>query len=667
MKKHIPFLAAILLLISNSGISQNLDYTKEVLSKLCSPELYGRGYVNKGDSLAADYIASEMVRWNLKSFGANYFQYLQLPVNSQSKADVWFDGEKTTTDGHLLVEASSPTLKGTFPVVSLNASVLKNSRRFMENISGKPDVFFLIDSAGINNKELYDFAKGILYSDAIPKKGIIEVTYRLPFGVPRANFDPFVKIQLHESINPENISEIRIDNQNDFIPDYTTQNVIGYVTGKTDQWIVFTGHYDGMGMYGDVHFPGANDNGSGTSMVMDLARHFATGEKPHYSYAFMLFPGEERGLWGSRYYVDHPLFPMEKIRMVINLDMVCTGEKGFMFFNGETWPSEQYIISELNKNKGYLFDITLRGPAANSDHHPFHVKGVPAIFFLTKGQAGPGHTAFDFAEDALWPKYNELFNLITDFLDILKDTPDPVGYPLTDYHIHLKGDMTLDKAIEKSRESGIKYGVAVNCGVGFPVNSNEEALKWLDSMKDTPFLLGMQAEGREWVDTFSKNVINKFDYVFTDAMTYTNDRGERMRLWIPEEVKLEDTQVFMDDLVSRIVKIISEEPIDIYVNPTFLPEVIADRYDELWTEDRMDKVINAAKKNKVAIEINNRYKLPSAAFINRAKDAGVKFAFGTNNTDSNTGDLDYCRKMIAECLLIDDDMWKSPSSSPPQR
>ncbi len=657
MKKNIFLLAAFIIIAGNFGFSQNLKYTKEVLEQLCSPEFFGRGYVNRGDSLAADYIASEMFKWQLKSFGDNYFQYHELPVNSQSKADVWFDGDKMASDGHLLVEASSPTLKGTFQIVTLDAPVLKNSRRFMGVVSDNPDAFFFLDSTGINNKELYDFAKGILYSEKISKKGIIEVVYRLPFGVPRANFDSFVKIQLHESINPESIKEIKIDNQNTFIPEYSTQNVIGYVSGKTDQWIIFTAHYDGMGMYGDVHFPGANDNASGTSMVLDLARHFARGKKPHYSYAFMLFPGEERGLWGSRYYVDNPLFPMEKIRMVINLDMVCSGDKGFTLFNATTWPMETTIIETLNTNKNYGFDIRQRGPAANSDHHPFHAKGVPAIFFITAGKAGPGHTAFDYAKDALFPKYDELFSLITDFIEILNDTPDPVGYPLVDYHIHLKGDMTYEKAIEKSKASGIKYGVAVNCGVGFPVNTDEGALGFLKSMEDSPFYLGMQAEGREWVSTFSKDVIDKFDYVFTDAMTYFDEDGERVRLWMPEEVKIDDPQEFMDDLVERIVEIISTEPIDIYVNPTFLPAAISDNYDELWTEVRMDKVIKAAKKNKVAIEINNRYRIPSEAFIKRGRDHGVKFAFGTNNTDSNTGDLDYCREMIAKCLLIEKDMW----------
>jgi len=94
MKKSFLFLVATILFAFNTSYSQNLEYTKEVLEKLCSPELYGRGYVNRGDSLAADYIASEMARWKLKSFGANYFQHHTLPVNSQSKADVFFIGNK---------------------------------------------------------------------------------------------------------------------------------------------------------------------------------------------------------------------------------------------------------------------------------------------------------------------------------------------------------------------------------------------------------------------------------------------------------------------------------------------------------------------------------------------------------------------------------------------
>lgn len=230
-------------------------------------------------------------------------------------------------------------------------------------------------------------------------------------------------------------------------------------------------------------------------------------------------------------------------------------------------------------------------------------------------------------------------------------------FPLVDYHVHLKGDLTFEKAVEHSRQTGIKYGIALNCGLGFPTQTDSAALAWLESMKGSPFMLAMQAEGREWVKIFSPEVIMKFDYVFTDAMTYTDDSGKRVRLWIKEEVTVPDKQKFMDDLVRRITTILSTEPINIYVNPTFLPDCISAEYNDLWTRDRMLKVIESAARHQIAIEINNRYRIPSEKFIKLAKKHGVKFAFGTNNTDSNMGDLDYCLLMKKRCGLTSGDMF----------
>jgi len=100
-----------------------------------------------------------------------------------------------------------------------------------------------------------------------------------------------------------------------------------------------------------------------------------------------------------------------------------------------------------------------------------------------------------------------------------------------------------------------------------------------------------------------------------------------------------------------------EEPIDIYVNATYLPEVIAEEYDELWTRERMERVIDAAVANEIAIEISARLKLPSFEFIKLAKENGVKFTFGTNNLDKNLGYLEYCLQAIEECDLTPTDMW----------
>ena len=231
--------------------------------------------------------------------------------------------------------------------------------------------------------------------------------------------------------------------------------------------------------------------------------------------------------------------------------------------------------------------------------------------------------------------------------------------PLIDLHAHLKGGLTMEQALEHARKYGFTYGFAVNCGLKMGFETEEALKQFLSTYKKPPHtFLAMQAEGREWLTLFSKETIAQFDYVFTDAMTWTNDNGKRMRLWIKEETEVGDPQRFMEQLVDRIEKILANEPVNIYVNPTFLPPEISQRYDELWTEKRMDRVIKALVYNKVALEINNRYKLPSPEFIKRAKAAGVKFTFGTNNGGADDlGRMEYAIAMIKECELTPNDIW----------
>lgn len=232
------------------------------------------------------------------------------------------------------------------------------------------------------------------------------------------------------------------------------------------------------------------------------------------------------------------------------------------------------------------------------------------------------------------------------------------NYPVVNYHVHLKGGLTLHEALAASRRTGVFYGIAVNCGLNFSVTNDAGIDGYLKSMQGQPCFVAMQAEGREWVNLFSRAAISRFDYVFTDAMTIFDDQGRRMRLWIPSEVpEIKDPQAFMDMLVDRTVRILSTEPIDVYVNPTFLPEKIAADYDRLWTEERMRKVATAAAQRHIAVEINSRYKLPHLAFIKLAKGAGCKFTFGTNNGDSDIGRLDYSFDMIRAAGLQWQDIW----------
>jgi hypothetical protein len=231
------------------------------------------------------------------------------------------------------------------------------------------------------------------------------------------------------------------------------------------------------------------------------------------------------------------------------------------------------------------------------------------------------------------------------------------NFPLVDFHTHLKGGLTLEQVLEQTRQTGLSHGIAVNCGVGFGVTNDAGIDAFLRSMAGAPVFVGMQAEGREWPTLFSPQAIARFDYVFSDGMTIVDHRGKRARLWIKEEVDIPDRQAFMDRLVDTIVGILEREPIDIYVNPTYLPDVIAAEYDALWTRERQQRVIAAAAKSGVAIEINSRLKLPKADFIKAAKKAGIKFTLGTNNTDGDLGRDEYGLRMVQECKLGWQDMW----------
>lgn len=232
------------------------------------------------------------------------------------------------------------------------------------------------------------------------------------------------------------------------------------------------------------------------------------------------------------------------------------------------------------------------------------------------------------------------------------------GYDIVDYHAHLKGGLTMEDIIAHSDSTGITYGVAINCGKGFPVRNDSNLSAYYHSVKNYPFYTAVQAEGREWMDMVSQDTVQLFDYVFTDAMTWTDRKGRRTRLWKKNEVWIDDENEFMEDLVSHAENIFSTEPVDIYVNPTFLPEVIREKYEELWTDARINRVLDVLEANAVALEINARYHIPSEKIIKMAKARGIKFTMGTNNVTASLGTLDYCLDMIDACNLEASDFWK---------
>ena len=174
-----------------------------------------------------------------------------------------------------------------------------------------------------------------------------------------------------------------------------------------------------------------------------------------------------------------------------------------------------------------------------------------------------------------------------------------------------------------------------------------------------PFLRGVQGEGRKWTETFSQEALGVFDYLFTDAMTIVDHKGRLSRIYRPEEVHYDGItrEQYMDHLVDQTVKILTNEPADIYANPTYIPEDMQADYDRYWTTERVDRVLEVLRRYNIALEINARYRIPSFDIIRRAKDMGIKFTFGTNNVDADFGRLEYCVEAVRECGLTVEDMW----------
>lgn len=213
-----------------------------------------------------------------------------------------------------------------------------------------------------------------------------------------------------------------------------------------------------------------------------------------------------------------------------------------------------------------------------------------------------------------------------------------------------------------SMNYGINYGVAPNAGeggVGRMLADDEEVYEYFEEVRDMPFLRGVQGEGRKWTETFSQEALGVFDYLFTDAMTIVDHKGRLSRIYRPEEVHYDGItrEQYMDHLVDQTVKILTNEPADIYANPTYIPEDMQADYDRYWTTERVDRVLEVLRRYNIALEINARYRIPSFDIIRRAKDMGIKFTFGTNNVDADFGRLEYCVEAVRECGLTVEDMW----------
>jgi hypothetical protein len=217
------------------------------------------------------------------------------------------------------------------------------------------------------------------------------------------------------------------------------------------------------------------------------------------------------------------------------------------------------------------------------------------------------------------------------------------GITLVDYHIHIRGGMTPEKAAMRQEASGIQSGILENFGREWPLSNNVALAAFIDSASkvkanNKPLKVGIQVNDRDWYKQIDPVQLKRLDYVLADTMIMgLTAEGKPRRLWLPG-VTIDDPEAWMEEYMKHNLRIL-DEPISILANPTYLPPCISNRYDRLWTEVRMKQVIAKAVEKGVALEIQAGSAYPKERFLKLAKEMGAKFSFGSNNFDDKVKPL----------------------------
>lgn len=405
---HFRNIIILFFIIFIVKVKAQTSYIEKTVKELTSAPYNGRGYTFDGMLKASFYLNKEFKRIGLKPFGKSYLQTFDFPVNVINNAELMLNGEQLVYGKDFIVKPSSKSIQSNRSV----GSYLFHVEDFVSSFASKEKTI-----AFIQKDEREQQAKNIimpaLFAGVDSIRGYYKQwanTYENNRNVDRAIIR-FVTDSLTASLSQRqaNVAEFIVKNKyyNDplqidhyainaeFNPNFSFNNVIGYVDGKNnDSVVVITAHYDHLGQVGDVIFPGASDNASGTAMVLDLAKHYVKN-KPKYRTVFMLFGAEEAGIVGALKYVEQPLFPLGQIKFLVNLDIMGAGEDGIQVVNGTKYKPEFDQLVRINTKEGLLKQVKSRGESCNSDHCPFDAKGVPSFFIYTLGGKGNYHNVYD--------------------------------------------------------------------------------------------------------------------------------------------------------------------------------------------------------------------------------------------------------------------------------
>lgn len=419
------FLLFLLTFISFLTFGQ-VEKARRVTETLCSDSLYGRGYVKDGVNKAADFLKDEFQKAGLKPYfeGESYFQAFSFDVNTfPGIVEVKANDEILEAGIDYLIDESSGSFNGKLNLIEVDTTVLSNLHLMtplIEQVRTGEKNGFYVDLTGMSGKDAYLAVREFnVLANLCAVVYLTDQKFTWSVGRSQLKF-PILHIKSGK-IDGKTPLDVRIDAE--FVRNHENKNVVGYLPAKkkNTKTIVFTAHYDhlgGMGVSPETYFPGANDNASGTAMLISMADYFVANPSK-YNIVFIAFAGEEAGLLGSEYFVKNKTMDFSKIKFLVNLDIMGSGEEGITVVNGTIHKKEFEQLKSINEQRSYLSQVKSRGETANSDHYHFHVKGVPSFFIYTMGPNKNYHDIFDTYEELSFSAYNNIVKLLIEFVEKL--------------------------------------------------------------------------------------------------------------------------------------------------------------------------------------------------------------------------------------------------------
>lgn len=457
MIKHLFALAAVCIAITGTAqkkadpqtFARSITTTdlKNHLSVIASAEMEGRDTPSPGLEKAAEYITAHFKKLGLKpgnngSFRQTYrlskdsLAVLDLTINGMSfkgvdaVAPIWTSDDKLNLNyseyafvGYGVVDQNRDDYEGLDVKGKLVVLIAGSPKGFTPSVQGR------LASTTLTAKIRNALAKGagavFIATRDIPSRSKVKISYRPEWekeapGKAAPVF--YISADVVEKVSGHSFEEIKaaLDNgqtrpgmnQGSVTLNYllqkdraTASNVLGVIEGtdKKDEYLFITAHYDHVGKdaEGNIYY-GADDDGSGTVSVLEMAEAFALAKKagkgPRRTVVFMTVSGEEKGLWGSEYYSENPVYPMDKTTADLNIDMIgridtermSADTLNYVYVIGHDKLSTDLPVINEGMNNKYtklVLDYKFDDPNDTeqiyyrSDHYNFARKGVPILFF----------------------------------------------------------------------------------------------------------------------------------------------------------------------------------------------------------------------------------------------------------------------------------------------